>query len=173
MLLNGYDVQVTQRRNCKRIILRCRDGAFSMSVPPGTSLRRIEAFVKANEVWMRSALEKSPPPKHALDPQRLEGLIRRMLPEWEARMGVKAGRICYREMVSRWGSCQPKTGNITLNLRLAGKCEACVEYVLVHELCHLIHPDHSPAFHAAMTRLMPDWRSRRAQLNDWAASDIP
>lgn len=173
MLLNGYDVKITERANCKRIILRCRDGAFSMSVPPGTSPRMILSFAKANEAWMHTVLAEKPPPRQALDPERLERLIRQMLPQWEARMGVKAGAIRYREMVSRWGSCQPKTGSITLNTRLAGKCEACIEYVLVHELCHLIHPDHSPAFHGAMTRLMPDWRSRRARLNDHALSDIP
>lgn len=87
-------------------------------------------------------------------------------------MGVKVTAVRYQEMISRWGSCRPKTGRITLNLQLARYPEACIEYVLVHELCHLLHPNHSPAFYAAMTHWLPDWQERRQILNGKRTDDI-
>ncbi len=73
--------------------------------------------------------------------------------------------IRIRSMTSRWGSCQPYKGVITLNSRLIETPPCCIEYVVMHEFCHFIHPDHSKAFHALMTRLMPDWKWRRQLLN--------
>ena len=88
-------------------------------------------------------------------------------------MGVQAGSIRFREMVSRWGSCQTVTGHITLNLRLGLVPPECMEYVLVHELCHLLHPDHSAAFHDELTCLMPDWEARKRRLNAFDLRPLP
>lgn len=173
MQFQGYDIQVTVRKNCRRIILRCRDGQLYLSLPPRTAKKTLEAFLSAHTDWMQDALARHPKQTQAGDPVRLQALVRELLPLWEARMGVKAAAIRYREMVSRWGSCQPKTGRITLNLRLSLKSERCIEYVLVHELCHLLHPDHSPAFRSAMTALMPDWRERKQELNGTSGGGIP
>lgn len=79
--------------------------------------------------------------------------------------GVNYPIIKVRRMTSRWGSCQPYKGVITLNSHLIETPQSCIEYVVVHEFCHFIHPDHSKAFHALMTSLMPDWRQRKMQLN--------
>ena len=73
--------------------------------------------------------------------------------------------IKIRRMTSRWGSCQPYKEVVTLNSRLIETPLCCIEYVVMHEFCHFIHPDHSKAFHALMTRLMPDWKQRRQLLN--------
>ena len=89
----------------------------------------------------------------------------RVYPTFEA-MGVAYPEIKLRRMTSRWGSCRPKTGVLTFNTGLIHADEACIEYVVTHEFCHFIHPDHSPAFHALMTRLMPDWRERKKRLNN-------
>lgn len=70
-----------------------------------------------------------------------------------------------RTMRSRWGSCQVHTGAITLNRRLLAAPPECIDYVVLHELCHCVQPDHSPAFHQLMTARMPDWKARRALLN--------
>ena len=69
-------------------------------------------------------------------------------------------------MKSRWGSCQPSTGRICINTVLAICPPECLEYVVVHELCHLLVPGHGPDFHAIMDRVMPDWKQRRAKLRD-------
>ncbi|MDE6917505.1 MAG: M48 family metallopeptidase [Lachnospiraceae bacterium] len=73
--------------------------------------------------------------------------------------------IRIRRMTSRWGSCQPYRNIVTLNSRLIETPPACIEYVAMHEFCHFIHPDHSKAFHALMTVMMPDWKQRRQALN--------
>lgn len=79
--------------------------------------------------------------------------------------GVKYPVIKIRRMTSRWGSCQPYRGIVTLNSRLIETPLCCIEYVVMHEFCHFIHPDHSKAFHALMTSLMPDWKQRKQLLN--------
>ena len=90
-------------------------------------------------------------------------LLERAMPYFTAR-GIAKPRISYRAMRSRWGSCHTKKGRITLSKALAECSVACVEYVLAHELTHLIHPNHSPAFYAELAKIMPDWRTRRERL---------
>ena len=79
-------------------------------------------------------------------------------------MGVKVGSLAYRNMTSRWGSCQPSTGRICINVRLALYPPECLEYVVVHELCHLLERGHGPRFHQLMDHFMPDWKQRRDKL---------
>lgn len=69
-----------------------------------------------------------------------------------------------REMETRWGSCLTKSGIITLNKRLLEVPRNCIEYVVMHELCHFIHPNHSKHFYAWLTMLMPDWKDRKVYL---------
>lgn len=77
------------------------------------------------------------------------------------KYGVSCPQIRIREMKSRWGSCQPKRGTITLNIRLIEAPRNCIEYVVLHEFCHFIHPNHSKKFYAFMQMLMPDWKERK------------
>jgi predicted metal-dependent hydrolase len=70
-----------------------------------------------------------------------------------------------RLMRARWGSCAPKKAVLTFNTNLAFYPTPCIEYVVMHEFAHFIQPDHSPAYHALMTTLMPDWKARKAKLN--------
>lgn len=69
-----------------------------------------------------------------------------------------------RLMSSRWGSCRPERGAITLNSRLIEMPERCIEYVVLHEFAHFIHPNHSRQFWELVERYMPDWKARRAEL---------
>lgn len=82
-----------------------------------------------------------------------------------AALGVGMPALRVRDMKSRWGSCIPAKGVVTLSKNLLGAPMPCVEYVALHELCHLLQADHSPRFHALVGRFMPDWRARRALLN--------
>jgi predicted metal-dependent hydrolase len=70
-----------------------------------------------------------------------------------------------RRMKSRWGSCGTN-GVITLNLKLIQVDEALIDYVIVHELCHLIEHNHSKHYYALLSRMMPDWEERRQRLNE-------
>lgn len=84
-----------------------------------------------------------------------------------------APALRFRGMVSCWGSCRPADGVITLNTYLAGAPLPCVEYVLIHELTHLHHPDHSPRFYAELSAYLPDWQARKAELDSLSLRLIP
>ncbi|MEI7831988.1 MAG: SprT family zinc-dependent metalloprotease [bacterium] len=71
--------------------------------------------------------------------------------------------ITFRRMEKRWGSCT-KAGGLLFNTELAHVPVPCIDYVVTHELCHLKHPNHSPAFYALLTQVMPDWRQRKERL---------
>ena len=94
----------------------------------------------------------------------VQACVPALVAAWEPIMGVKAGQLAYRNMTSRWGSCQPSTGRICINVRLALYPPECLEYVVVHELCHLLERGHGPRFHQLMDRFMPDWKQRRDKL---------
>lgn len=94
----------------------------------------------------------------------IESAVPALHDRWAAITGRAASTFRYRRMTSRWGSCQPATGAISLNLALAERRPELLEYVLVHELTHLWERGHGPAFYARMDAAMPDWRRRRGQL---------
>ncbi len=81
-------------------------------------------------------------------------------------MGVRATGWTLRKMKTRWGSCTVNTGRIRINTRLYFFPEEILEYIVVHELCHLIEPSHDQRFQAYMTRFLPDWRERRRRMRE-------
>ncbi len=85
-----------------------------------------------------------------------------------AALGIAVPTFRYRRMISRWGSCRPDRGVITINTVLAQAPLPCVEYVLVHELVHLIVGNHSADFYALLASLLPDWAERRNRLKEIA-----
>jgi predicted metal-dependent hydrolase len=87
------------------------------------------------------------------------------LQKWEERLGTRMNRLFVQRMKTRWGSCNPVSRNIRLNTDLAKKPKECLEYLVVHELIHLIEPSHNERFIALMDRHLPTWRGSRALLN--------
>ena len=71
-----------------------------------------------------------------------------------------------KDMMSRWGSCQPRRGIITLNSRLIEAPRHCIEYVILHEFVHFICPNHSKKFYGYMAMMMPDWEDRKSELEE-------
>lgn len=81
------------------------------------------------------------------------------------KYGVALPTLRIRNMDTRWGSCLPGKGIITLNKRLLEAPRNCIEYVVMHEFCHFIHPNHSKHFYDFLAMLMPDWKERKKVLD--------
>ena len=96
----------------------------------------------------------------------LPGIVERM----EARIGVHAARWSVRVMKTRWGSCTPKTGAIRINARLAAYPPECLEFVVAHELVHLLEPSHNTRFHALLDEFCPDNRGIARRLKQQSIS---
>jgi predicted metal-dependent hydrolase len=88
-----------------------------------------------------------------------------LIAKWEPILGVSVSRFHVQRMKTRWGSCNHESRSIRLNSELAKKPPACLEYIVVHEMVHLIEPTHNAHFVALMDRFMPQWSARRDQLN--------
>lgn len=125
-------------RNNATIELRTRRGADRD--------KREAALLK----WYRGHLREHVPP---------------LLAKWEVKVGATVAEVCIKKMKTRWGSCNVDARRIWLNLELAKKPAACVEYILVHEMVHLLERHHTARFRAHMDRLMPSWRIHRQELN--------
>lgn len=176
IFVTGLEVWLTRKR-IKNMHLRVKppDGRVEVSAPMRMPLSQIEDFIEQKSDWVRreqASVMKSPasladsatPSQQAEWKAVVSACVPNLVRAWEPIMGVSAGKIAYRNMTSRWGSCQPATGRICINTRLALYPPECLEYVVVHELCHLLERGHGPRFHALMDSFMPDWRQRRAKL---------
>lgn len=95
----------------------------------------------------------------------MHAAVKPLLSKWETRIGVKASAYFLQRMKTKWGACNARARNIRLNTELVKKPRDLLEYVIVHELMHLIEPRHSDRFMALMDRHYPHWRDARAELN--------
>ena len=98
--------------------------------------------------------------------EQLKTEITRLLPKWEKVTGLKATGWQTKYMTTRWGTCNTKTGKIWLNLQLAKKTPVCLEYIILHELVHLIEKNHNERFISLMDKYMPMWREVKTTLNE-------
>jgi hypothetical protein len=97
--------------------------------------------------------------------QQLKAALPALLEEWQPRLGVTVERWFVQRMKTKWGSCNPRARTIRLNTELAKKPAECLEYIVVHELVHLLEPTHNARFVALMDRFMPQWQYHRQTLN--------
>ena len=97
--------------------------------------------------------------------KKLKELIPPLIAKWEPIMEVKVNEFGVKSMKTRWGSCNPAAKRIWLNLELAKKSPSCIEYVVVHEMVHLLERSHNERFIAYMDKFLPNWRAIRAELN--------
>lgn len=162
------------RKRVKNVNLRIApDGGVAVSAPDRMPKREIEAFLRQKAAWVQKhAARMAARPAPAPCPYTKQECLARFLPVSDAVFPLFADllrgqkpEIKVREMKSRWGVCHVQKRSITLNTRLAEKPPKAIEYVVLHEYVHFLHPDHGPGFHAEMARLMPDYRQRRKLLN--------
>ncbi len=90
--------------------------------------------------------------------------IQDIIDKYKNTINREVAHIRFRNMMTRWGSCNHKRATITLNTNLFNKPKICFEYVLLHELIHLIHPNHGRGFYSILDLLMPQWKNARAIL---------
>jgi len=121
---------------------------ITLTVRPGTTIaKRTEVMHE----WHKALLHKAVPP-----------LIRK----WEAKLGVTVSGYFLQRMKTKWGSCNHRVGNIRLNTELVKKPKDLLEYVVVHEMLHLVEPTHSERFIGLLNKHYPSWREARAELNE-------
>ena len=96
----------------------------------------------------------------------LHEAVPRLIRKWEPRLGVKVAAYYLQRMKTRWGGCNHRARSIRLNTELVKKPKDLLEYVVVHEMAHLIVPTHSERFVALLTEHYPGWRAARAELNE-------
>ena len=118
-----------------------------LTVRPGTTEQRRGEILEA---WFRDQLREAALP---------------LIADWERRMGVSVNCLFVQRMKTRWGSCNLSTRAIRLNTDLAKKPRECLEYILVHELVHLMEPTHNERFVRLMGQFLPGWEHRRDELN--------
>ena len=120
---------------------------ITLHVRPGSDQARRQALM---DDWHRSLL-------HAAVPALID--------KWEPKLKVKVAAYFLQRMKTRWGGCNHKAGNIRLNTELVKKPKDLLEYVIVHEMAHLLEPNHSDRFAAILDSYYPAWRDARAELN--------
>lgn len=133
------DVRPSVKLDHKRITLTVRPGS--------DQAKRAEVM---NE-WHRRLLHESVPP---------------IIEKWERTLGVKVAGYYLQRMKTKWGSCNSRAGNIRLNTELVKKPKDLLEYIIVHEMAHLIEPTHSERFIALLDEHYPTWREARNELNE-------
>lgn len=118
-----------------------------LQIRPGTSDERKQAIL---EEWYRGRLKEAIPD---------------LIAKWEPLMGVSVARFFVQQMKTKWGSCNAEAGSIRLNTELAKKPRECLEYIVVHEMVHLLESTHNRRFVALMDQFMPKWQFYRDELN--------
>lgn len=118
-----------------------------MRVRPGTDASKKQDLI---DEWYREQIRRAVPP---------------LIAKWERLMDVKVERFFVQRMKTKWGSCNPRARTIRLNTDLAKKPRECLEYLVVHEMVHLLEPTHNARFVALMSQFMPKWEHHRERLN--------
>jgi hypothetical protein len=118
-----------------------------LRVRPGTDENKKQAIV---EEWYRAQLKQAVAP---------------LIAKWEPLIGVKVKQFFVQRMKTKWGSCNADSRSIRLNTDLAKKPQECLEYIVVHEMVHLLESTHNTRFIALMDRFMPKWQFYREMLN--------
>lgn len=150
-------------------------GELVVRAPKRVGKREIKAFVLKNEEWIHKALERAQKranntpvyPENEEEIRRLKALAKQVIPpkvEYYAKIiGVKPERVSINRAKTRFGSCSAKnTLNFSCFLMLYGEEE--IDYVVVHELCHIIEKNHSARFYALVQSVLPDYKQRERKL---------
>jgi predicted metal-dependent hydrolase len=123
-----------------------------LKIRPGTDKHHRKVII---EDWYRERLKQAIPP---------------LINKWQPVLNVHVERFYVQRMKTKWGSCNPDNNSIRLNTELAKKPKACLEYIIVHEMMHLIEPTHNERFLDLMDQHMPKWKAYREESNRFPVS---
>ena len=176
IFVDEFEVRI-KRKKMKNMRMRvvASDGHVEVNVPLRMPLESVKAFVRSKHAWIvreQQKLQNSPQRMVELASSAqvrewraaMEFFVPPLVEQWARVLGVEPGVLAYRNMKSRWGSCQPTTGRICINTRLALYPPECLEYVVVHELCHLREHGHTPRFWALVEACLPDYKRAKKLL---------
>ena len=162
-----YELSIIRSRR-KTLSLQVKDEkTVIVRAPVRSSERYIRSFVRSNEKWIKNRLEAMKRLRESVGPplsdaeiselyKKAAEVIPKRVEYYAPRIGVDYGRITIRKQKSRWGSCSAK-GNLNFNCLLMLTRPEVIDSVVVHELCHRLHPNHSADFYAAVNRVFPDY----------------
>jgi len=141
-----YRLNVIEQSQPNKVVLRNNHFINLYTRPASTTEQRRRVMMEWYRVYMKS-------------------IIPNLIAKWEKVVDISVSGWNVREMKTRWGTCNLKTGRILLNLELAKKSPRCLEYVVVHEMVHLLERLHNDRFRALMTQFYPQWQLVRDELN--------
>ena len=121
---------------------------ITLTVRPGSTLAKRSEIMQE---WHRALLHE---------------VVPTLISKWESKLGLKVSGYFLQRMKTKWGGCNHAAGNIRLNTELVKKPKDLLEYVIVHEMAHLIEPTHNDRFIAILQEHYPSWREARAELNE-------
>lgn len=168
--VGGFSVNI-ELKNMRTIRLRIKPDGIYLSAPHGTTMNTLREFVIRHAEWIRRNLNNLRNRANYEEPH-LSGdeiktfidTVKPRLEYWQSIMNLNAQRISFKLMKSRWGSCNPLTRSISINLRLCRYPAECTDYIIVHELAHMVHHNHSADFWALVEKYIPRWRDLRKRL---------
>ena len=140
-----YLLKVIEENKPPRIILKHK--SIELYVRPNTTQEKKQELL---EEWYRNELKR---------------IVPKLIAKWETVIGVKSNEFGIKKMRTKWGTCNTKTKRIWLNLELAKKPLECIEFIIVHELVHLLERTHNEVFVSYMNEFIPKWRFYREELN--------
>ena len=144
----SYFLKIVEANQPSQISLAGKTLLFQL--PLNTSFEQKKAIIS---YWYRRQLREAIPP---------------IITKWQPVMRVKVNKFFVQQMKTKWGSCNVTLGNIRLNLELAKKPPECLEYVVVHEMNHLLEASHNHRFKSLMDQFMPSWRHHQRTLKNFS-----
>ena len=177
------EIRISVIRSARKSLgLEVRDANTVLArIPTRVSDRELKAFVENHRSWILEKTEvmaereekrkstPAPPPEllSKTDRMKIQLKIGKRVRHYCETMGVTVGYVTVKNQKTRWGSCSAK-GNVNFNYQLAFLPEELLDYVVIHELAHRHHMDHSRAFWAEVEKYCPDYRERRAALKEYS-----
>jgi len=141
----GLALEIIERRGNPKILIE--GGQMKLYVRPGSSKTKKQEVL---DKWYSRSLKEAAPP---------------IIKNWEKRIGVEVKKLYVRKMKTHWGSCNSERQTLRLNSELVKRSPECLEYVIVHEMLHIIEKGHNNKFYRLLNQYLPNWKDIRKKMN--------